>query len=353
LSAAEPVVGVDATDFDVAALRAVNVSAGYGSGRRGANVLHDVDLSVAPGRTIGVVGESGSGKSTLARVLVGQLRPSVGQVRLGDTDIATLHGSALRAIRRRIQLIPQDPYASLDPRMTIRRALQEAIDPSGRRRSGLREKVGDLLRTVALDPDVADRRPHEFSGGQRQRIAIARALAVEPEVVIADEVTSSLDSSVQAEILNLLRSIQAQTRVAMVFITHDLSVANYMCDEISVLYLGRMVERGSNQLLFTPDHPYTRLLVDSIPRFGATDESSAAGAVIVDEAADPAHPPSGCPFHPRCPIGPQVHADREVCRTERPALVTRRPEGAGEVQRATACHFPLQGSPSSEFPPPA
>lgn len=350
MSAAEPVV--DLRELGVNALRAVGVSAGYGSGRRSANVLHDVDLSVAPGRTIGVVGESGSGKSTLARVLVGQLRPSEGQVRLGDTDIATLHGSALRAIRRRIQLIPQDPYASLDPRMTIRRALQEAIDPSGRRRSGLQETVADLLRTVALDPEVANRRPHEFSGGQRQRIAIARALAVEPEVVIADEVTSSLDSSVQAEILNLLRSIQDQTGIAMVFITHDLSVANYMCDEISVLYLGRVVERGTNQLLFTPDHPYTRLLVDSIPRFGVTEHQTSA-AVIVDEAADPARPPAGCSFHPRCPIGPQVHADRDVCCTERPALGTRWGEGSNDVRRATACHFPLEGSPSPQRHRPA
>jgi oligopeptide/dipeptide ABC transporter ATP-binding protein len=331
-----------------AVLRAVDVSAGYGGGRHGTNVLHGVDLAVAPGRTVGVVGESGSGKSTLARVLVGQLRPAQGQVLLDGADVGTLHGEELRAVRRRIQLIPQDPYASLDPRMSIRRALEEAIDPRGRRRSGSRDKVAALLYTVALDPDVADRRPHEFSGGQRQRIAIARALAVEPEVIIADEVTSSLDSSVQAEILNLLRSIQEQTDVAMVFITHDLSVANYVCDEICVLYLGRVVEKGTRRLLFSPDHPYTRLLVESISRPGAPSDASHAAALVVDDAADPTRPPSGCPFHPRCPEGPRRHEDRQACVTDRPSLVPRLAEGRSAQSRWTACHFPLRRDTGSE-----
>ena len=195
-------------------------------------------VEVYPGQTLGVVGESGSGKSTLAKVLVGQLRAAAGQVTLDGTDLGSLRGAALRAARRRVQLVPQDPYGSLDPRMTVRRALSEAIDPEARRPGKHEDRVAELLRTVALDPDVASRYPHEFSGGQRQRIAIARALAVEPEVIVADEVTSSLDASVQAEILNLLRDIQLRTGVGMVFITHDLSVANFICDGISVLYLG-------------------------------------------------------------------------------------------------------------------
>jgi oligopeptide/dipeptide ABC transporter ATP-binding protein len=331
------------------ALQAVNVSAGYGTGRRAPNVLHSVDLTVAAAKTVGVVGESGSGKSTLARVLVGQLRPARGQVLLGDTDICAQRGVGLRAVRRRIQLIPQDPYASLDPRMTIRRALNEAIDPDGYRANRHRERIAELLRTVALDPDIADRYPHEFSGGQRQRIALARALAVEPEVIIADEVTSSLDSSVQAEILNLLQAIQAQTGVAMVFITHDLSVANYLCDEICVLYLGRIVERGSNQVLFGPDHPYTRLLVESIPVAGGSrgDVTAPEEAPGADESADPSRPPSGCPFHPRCPVGPARLPGRDICVTERPPLAARWPEGPGGAYRATACHFPLAAPPST------
>ena len=337
------------TSVATTALHAVDVSAGYGTGRRAPNVLHSVDLTVAASRTVGVVGESGSGKSTLARVLVGQLRPARGQVLLKDTDIWAQRGADLRAVRRRIQLIPQDPYASLDPRMTIRRALAEAIDPDGYRANRHREQVAELLHTVALDPDVADRYPHEFSGGQRQRIALARALAVEPEVIIADEVTSSLDASVQAEILNLLQSVQTQTGVAMVFITHDLSVANYLCDEICVLYLGRIVERGSNQVLFRPDHPYTRLLVESIPVAGgsraeATTPGAAPGG---DESADPSRPPSGCPFHPRCPVGPARVPGRDICVTERPPLATRWTDGPGGAYRATACHFPLN-TPASK-----
>ena len=333
-----------------AGLRAVAVSAGYGGGRRGTNVLHEVDLSVLPGQTLGVVGESGSGKSTLARVLVGQLRPTHGQVLLDGEDVGMMRRRQFRAVRRRIQLIPQDPYASLDPRMSIRRALEEAIDPVGRPRPASREKVAELLQTVALDPDVADRRPHEFSGGQRQRIAIARALAVGPRVIVADEVTSSLDSSVQAEILNLLGSIREHTSIAMVFITHDLSVANHICDEICVLYLGRVVEHGTRQLLFSPDHPYTRLLIESIPRPGRAGEAASASVLVVDGAADPTRPPPGCPFHPRCPSGPRRYPDRQVCMTERPPLAARPADGRSAVPRSVACHFPLRRGSGSESP---
>ena len=322
-----------------AILRAASVSAGYGGGRHPRLVLRDVDVEVFPGQTLGVVGESGSGKSTLAKVLVGQLRAAEGQVTLHGTDLGPLRGAALRAARRRVQLVPQDPYGSLDPRMTIRRALSEAIDPDARRPGKHEDRVAELLRTVALDPDVASRYPHEFSGGQRQRIAIARALAVEPEVIVADEVTSSLDASVQAEILNLLRDIQLRTGVGMVFITHNLSVANFICNRISVLYLGRVVESGPTGLLFEPDHPYTRLLVDSLPRPGAALGDPAAGA---QEPADPASPPSGCPFHPRCAARPSDPAARQRCATDRPLLLPRRLQGG---DRETACHFPLVARP--------
>jgi len=317
-------------------LRASSVSAGYGGGRHPRLVLHDVDLAVARGETVGVVGESGSGKSTLAKVLVGQLRATEGTVNLDGADLGSLQGSALRLARRKIQLIPQDPYGSLDPRMTIRRALAEAIDPDSRRPNRHDDRISELLRIVALDPDVAGRYPHEFSGGQRQRVAIARALAVEPKVLVADEVTSSLDASVQAEILNLLRDIQRRTGVGMVFITHDLSVANFVCNNICVLYLGRVVESGPTHLLFGPDHPYTRLLVDSLP--GASTlltERSAGGS---QEPADPASPPSGCPFHPRCFARPDAPDLRKRCEQERPLLLGRAVPGS---ERSTACHYPL------------
>ncbi len=320
-------------------LRANAVSAGYGGGRNPRLVLHDVDLEVPSGGTVGVVGESGSGKSTLAKVLVGQLRAAAGAVTLGDTDLGSLRGGALRVARRRIQLIPQDPYGSLDPRMTIRRALSEAIDPDGRRASRNEGRIAELLRIVALDSDVASRYPHEFSGGQRQRIAIARALAVKPEVIVADEVTSSLDASVQAEILNLLRDIQRRTGIGMVFITHDLSVANFVCNSICVLYLGRVVESGPTRLLFDPDHPYTRLLVDSLPGAATLLAERTGGA---QEPADPAAPPSGCSFHPRCSARPDDPGTGRICEQERPLLLTRSLHGS---ERATACHFPLLNQP--------
>ncbi|MFD0536151.1 ABC transporter ATP-binding protein [Actinomadura luteofluorescens] len=245
-------------------LSAEGVSAGYGA--RSRNVLHDVSVAIDRGRTMGVVGESGSGKSTLARVLVGQLAPARGVVRLDGADVHRLPRKERFAARRRVQLVPQDPYSSLDPRMPVGRALAEAIDPRGRLRTGAhRDRIAELLESVALDASAARRLPHEFSGGQRQRIVIARALAAEPRVVIADEVTSSLDTSVQAEILELLLDLQRRLGLTYVFITHDLAVAQYMCTDLSVLYLGTLVEQGASDVLSRPGHPYTELLRDSRP----------------------------------------------------------------------------------------
>lgn len=321
-------------------LQASGVSAGYGFGSRSATVLHNVDLAVAPGQTMGLVGESGSGKSTLAKVLVGQLTPSVGKVLLAGADVGSLSRRELQAARRTIQLIPQDPYASLDPRMTVGRVLQEALHPNLRRNASDSSRVTELLETVALDGSAANKLPHEFSGGQRQRIAIARALAVEPKVIIADEVTSALDSSVQAEILNLLRSLQEAQNLAYIFVTHDLSIADYMCDELSVLYLGQIVEHGGSDLLRHPNHPYSRLLLDSVP--DPSGNFLAADAVAVratsDEPADPAHPPSGCSFHPRCGRPGRTDSDLQMCANEVPALVDR---GDAVDRRRAACHFPL------------
>jgi peptide/nickel transport system ATP-binding protein len=305
-------------------LRVDRVSAGYGSASRSARVLRDVSLAVAPGRTMGIVGESGSGKSTLAKVLVG-------------ADTARLRRQQLRAARRNIQLVPQDPYSSLDPRMTVGRALAEALDPGASLRRADRARITELLETVALEGDAADRLPHEFSGGQRQRIVIARALAVQPKVLIADEVTSALDSSVQAEILNLLLSLQKQADLAVVFITHDLSIARYMCDEISVLYLGSLVEQGDIGLLRSPSHPYTELLRASVPDPSGAMFDTEPPPVVAADPGDPANPPAGCAFHPRCPQGPRVVEGRSICIDTAPPLVPL----SGAFSRATACHFPL------------
>ena len=241
------------------------VSATYGLSSRSPRVLDDVSLSVARGRTMGVVGESGSGKSTLAKVVVGTLAAASGTVTIEGADVTKVARSARRALRRRVQMIPQDPYASLDPRMTIGRTLLEALAPTATRATSHRDRIAELLSMVALEPGAAQRLPHEFSGGQRQRVAIARAIAVRPTVLIADEVTSALDASIQFEILELLDRLQADLGFACVFITHNLGVAARVCDEITVMRHGRVVEQGEISLLADPVDPYTRLLVSSVP----------------------------------------------------------------------------------------
>jgi peptide/nickel transport system ATP-binding protein len=220
--------------------------------------------------------------------------------------------------------------------MTVGRALAEAIDPRASVRRIDRDRITRLLETVTLEGDAADRLPHEFSGGQRQRIVIARALAVQPRVVIADEVTSALDSSVQAEILDLLLDLQRRSGLALVFITHDLSIARYMCDEISVLYLGRMIEQGDIGLLGEPAHPYTELLRASVPDPSGRMFDDEPPAVVAADPGDPAHPPAGCAFHPRCPQGPRMIGERTICVDTLPTLVP-----AGRPEQVAACHFPL------------
>lgn len=321
-------------------LSASHVTAGYGLTKRVAAVLHDVSLTVAPGTTLGVVGESGSGKSTLARVLVGQLTPWAGEVFVDGVIVQNLRRAQRRMARRDVQLIPQDPYASLDPRMTIAETLLEALNPAGGPMSRYAARITELLQTVSLDPAVAGRLPHEFSGGQRQRVAIARALAVAPKLIIADEVTSALDASIQAEILKLLKSLRREKNLSCVFVTHDLAIAADMCDEIAVLYLGRIVEHGPvSNILTAPQHPYTKLLVDSVPDpYGAFLTASAHDVITVVEPPDPANPPSGCPFHPRCAVGPRVHESRSDCVGVVPPLEVKDPRRASSQ---AACHYPL------------
>lgn len=245
---------------DQACLVAERITAGY----QRQEVLREVSLTVRRGETVGLVGESGSGKSTLARVLVGTLRPTEGRVLLDGQSL--LRGRRGRQQRRRMQLIPQDPYTSLDPRMTVGATLAEAVEPrhGGARRNA--DRIEKLLNTVSLDADVAQRYPHEFSGGQRQRIAIARALAVEPQVIIADEITSALDASVQAEVLNILVDLREQLDLTMLFISHDLAVVRHVSDAVVVMRDGAVVERGDRDDIFAhPQEPYTQLLLDSIP----------------------------------------------------------------------------------------
>ncbi|KQX56949.1 MULTISPECIES: ATP-binding cassette domain-containing protein [unclassified Streptomyces] len=246
-----------------------NLTVTFGYGRRARTVLHGVSTGVRAGQTLGLVGESGSGKSTIAKAIVGIHPVRTGRITLGGEDLTGLQGSELVAVRRRIQLVSQDPYASLNPRMTVGEAIAEAVDPV---RADARKHAATVerwLETVALDGSAAARYPHEFSGGQRQRIAVARALAVEPEVVIADEITSALDASVQAEVLNLLEELRRSLALTMVFISHDLAVVRHVSDEVAVLRQGELVEQGPVRDVYrTPRHPYTRRLLASVPAFG-------------------------------------------------------------------------------------
>lgn len=306
-------------------LRFDGVSVRYG----GLTAVDGVSLTVPSGSVVGLVGESGSGKSTLARAAVGLAPVSAGGVLLDGIDVSRLPRG-----RRPIQMVFQDPYASLDPRMTIGESIAEAMPRRAFRGSARKAEVARLLELVNLDPDRSAVLPGQLSGGQRQRIALARALAGQPDVVIADEITSALDVSVQGAVLNLVRDVQTRLGLTMLFISHNLAVVRYISDYIAVMYLGRIVEFGTvDRLLADPQHPYTRELLDAAPSRRGSLLAAEPAAVADIEPADPHHPPSGCRFHPRCPIGPMVHQDREVCVTVDPATA------AAEREHHAACHF--------------
>lgn len=273
-----------------------------------------VDFQLFPGETLALVGESGCGKSTLARALVGLNPITSGRALLDEQPITGLSRQALRRYRKELQLVFQDPYASLNPRFTIAETLAEPLLLHGKAtRKNADEKVCELLGQVGLDTELRQRYPHEFSGGQRQRISIARALAVEPRLLLCDEVTSALDVSIQAQILDLLRSVQRERGLSYLFITHDLGVVRYIAHRVAVMYVGQIVELRETESLFeSPAHPYTKALLSSIPRVaGAPGERKP----LSGEVPSPARPPAGCRFHPRCPQA------FERCPQEQPKLV--------------------------------
>ena len=309
-------------------LEARDLAVTFASGGRRLFALDGVSLHVGRGETVGLVGESGSGKSTLALTLMRGHDPDRGEIRFDGRPITRLSGAALKPVRRRLQMIFQDPYASLDPRMTVMRLVAEPlVAHRWGTRAEIRDRVLDLLAGVGLPPDAADRLPAQFSGGQRQRIAIARALALEPDMLIADEPVSALDVSIQAQIVNLLDDLQRRFGIALLFIAHDLAVVRHVATRVAVMYLGRIVEIGDAERVFaSPSHPYTRALISAIP---VPDPDARRERILLGgEIPSPMAPPSGCVFRTRCP-----HAT-EACAREVPALEARAPGHMSACLRA-------------------
>lgn len=295
-------------------------------GRGSVKAVSEVNLVLDEGETLGIVGESGCGKSTLARLLLRLIEPTVGGITFMGENLLGLGREALRSRRRDIQIVFQDPYASLDPRMNIARIIAEPLDIHGIGSRGQRTaRVTELLELVGLDAAAGSRYPHEFSGGQRQRIGIARAIALEPKLVVLDEPVSALDVSIQSQILNLLDDLKSRLRLSYVFISHDLAVVQHMSNRVAVMYLGRIVEQGpADAVLGSPLHPYTQALISAVPSMEPDRKRNRI--VLSGDPPNPEHIPPGCPFHPRCP-----HAF-ERCRGEAPIL-------HGEASHKASCHL--------------
>ncbi len=289
-----------------------------------------ISFTIERGQTLGLVGESGSGKTTIGRTIVRLYKPTAGQILFGDKDLATMEGEQLRSSRQRVQMIFQDPYASLNPRYTIGSLIAEPMQIyKVASSSEIHERKVELLRVVGLRTEYIDRYPHEFSGGQRQRIAVARALSINPEFIIADEPVSALDVSIRAQVLNLLQRLQQQFNLTYLFVSHDLSVVRHVADRIAVMYLGKIVELSDRDELYAaPKHPYTKALLSAVPIPDPQIEKRRQRIILSGDLPSPINIPSGCRFHTRCPMAQQI------CREVEPAYEAK--EGHDHF---AACHF--------------
>ncbi len=300
-----------------------------------------ISFTIERGQTLGLVGESGSGKTTIGRTIVRLYKPTAGQMWFDNVDLAVLKGEQLRQVRQRVQMIFQDPYASLNPRFTIGSLIAEPMYIyKVASRAEIRDRTAELLRVVGLRAEYIDRYPHEFSGGQRQRIAVARALAINPEFVVADEPVSALDVSIRAQVLNLLQNLQRQFNLTYLFVSHDLSVVRHVADRIAVMYLGKIVElsdRDRDELYAAPKHPYTKALLSAVPIPDPQIEKRRQRIILSGDLPSPIHIPAGCRFHTRCPMA------QNICREIEPVFEAK--EGR---EHYAACHFSERVTPPME-----